>query len=345
MLAGRERAPTQRGDDLGGEPRRQQQPRRPREPPLIRQALFEGRYAEASALAEKHLLGTPPRIRSYQPLGDLLIDLDDARAGTGLPSGPSTFGTAWPLWSARPGRGAARARGLRLGRRRRPGRPDLGRPQGADHGDDPPGDGRGTPRRRRSRKPSSSSPAGSSTRPDPSSGPGGRAYALAARLLALNDGGRLVGVGDGLRVEGAKALTLILAAATDYDPVRLDFDPAIDPAAKAAATSAGAGSILFKGFERATSPSIGRSSTASSSRSAAGPRPRALPTDERLAPRQGRRATTLGLAALYFQYGRYLLMGQSRARRSLPANLQGIWNDGHRSAPGTPTTTPTSTCR
>ncbi|MGZ5454976.1 MAG: glycoside hydrolase family 95 protein, partial [Candidatus Aminicenantales bacterium] len=43
--------------------------------PLIRKALFKGDYAQAAALAEKSLLGTPPRIRSYQPLGDLLIDL------------------------------------------------------------------------------------------------------------------------------------------------------------------------------------------------------------------------------------------------------------------------------
>src|SRR5512143_2490262 len=51
--------------------------------PLIRKALFEGDYAGASALAEKALLGTPPRIRSYQPLGDLLIDLEGLRAGEG----------------------------------------------------------------------------------------------------------------------------------------------------------------------------------------------------------------------------------------------------------------------
>lgn len=33
-----------------------------------------------------------------------------------------------------------------------------------------------------------------------------------------------------------------------------------------------------------------------------------------------------GLIALYFQYGRYLLMNSSRAPGVLPANLQGIWN-------------------
>lgn len=55
-----------------------------------------------------------------------------------------------------------------------------------------------------------------------------------------------------------------------------------------------------------------------------------LPTDERL------EAVKAGgfdphLIALYFQFGRYLLMGSSRAG-CLPANLQGIWNE-HMNAP------------
>ena len=49
-----------------------------------------------------------------------------------------------------------------------------------------------------------------------------------------------------------------------------------------------------------------------------------LPTDERLAgyTKGGRDP---GLEALYFQYGRYLMMGSSRTP-GVPANLQGIWN-------------------
>jgi alpha-L-fucosidase 2 len=49
-----------------------------------------------------------------------------------------------------------------------------------------------------------------------------------------------------------------------------------------------------------------------------------LPTDERLRAYQAG-ANDPGLEALYFQYGRYLLMGSSR-KGSQPANLQGIWN-------------------
>lgn len=50
-----------------------------------------------------------------------------------------------------------------------------------------------------------------------------------------------------------------------------------------------------------------------------------IPTDVRLKEVQGG-ATDLGLLELYFQYGRYLLISSSRSG-SLPANLQGIWND------------------
>ena len=55
-----------------------------------------------------------------------------------------------------------------------------------------------------------------------------------------------------------------------------------------------------------------------------------LATDQRLeAVKVG--ASDPGLVALYFQYGRYLMMASSRLG-SLPANLQGIWNE-HMEAP------------
>jgi len=49
----------------------------------------------------------------------------------------------------------------------------------------------------------------------------------------------------------------------------------------------------------------------------------ALPTDERLR-RVSAGGVDLGLQALYFQFGRYLLTGSSRPG-GLPANLQGLW--------------------
>jgi alpha-L-fucosidase 2 len=58
-----------------------------------------------------------------------------------------------------------------------------------------------------------------------------------------------------------------------------------------------------------------------------GPSPVAsLPTDQRLARLRGG-ADDPALAALFFQYGRYLLIAGSREDSPLPTNLQGIWND------------------
>lgn len=50
-----------------------------------------------------------------------------------------------------------------------------------------------------------------------------------------------------------------------------------------------------------------------------------IPTDKRLeAIRMGKEDTPF--YALYFQYGRYLLISSSRGTKSFPANLQGIWS-------------------
>ena len=57
---------------------------------------------------------------------------------------------------------------------------------------------------------------------------------------------------------------------------------------------------------------------------------RALPTDERLAAVKAGKEDP-DLLATYFQFGRYLLIGSSRPN-TLPANLQGLWNQ-HIDAP------------
>lgn len=57
-----------------------------------------------------------------------------------------------------------------------------------------------------------------------------------------------------------------------------------------------------------------------------GEKKESLPTDERLRLlKEG--GNDPELVALFFQYGRYLLISASRANSPLPANLQGIWND------------------
>jgi alpha-L-fucosidase 2 len=51
-----------------------------------------------------------------------------------------------------------------------------------------------------------------------------------------------------------------------------------------------------------------------------------IPTDERLM-RVSEGSIDNSLIALYYQYGRYLLISSSRKNSELPANLQGIWNN------------------
>ena len=57
--------------------------------------------------------------------------------------------------------------------------------------------------------------------------------------------------------------------------------------------------------------------------------PELLPTGARLARFRTKPEWDNDLVALWFQYGRYLLLSSSR-EGSLPANLQGIWNDHFR---------------
>jgi len=44
--------------------------------PEIRRLIFEGKINEAYRLGNQSLLGTPPRFRSYQTLGDITLSID-----------------------------------------------------------------------------------------------------------------------------------------------------------------------------------------------------------------------------------------------------------------------------
>ncbi len=151
----------------------------------------------------------------------------------------------------------------------------------------------------------------------------GEGMYYAAVLHANVAGGRVSAKADRLVVEGATTLTIVLTAATGYRGFEQKPDvpqAAINNAAIRqlnVALRQSYSSLLQrhvadhrKLFDRV---SLTLGSEAISSR----------PTDERLASF----ATTPdpSLLALYFQYGRYLLIGSSRPGTQ-PANLQGIWN-------------------
>lgn len=290
---------------------------------LIRKAVFGGEYGQASALAGKFLLGTPSRIRSYQTLGDLWIDLEN------VPSG-RTYERSLDLREGVAGVVCEGTDGRRLNREVFVSATDdvlvvrIVASRGATI------DGR----LRLSRARDASTRADSSRElllagqivdePDPLRGPGGSHMRFAARLLALNKGGRVSAAGEAIRCKGVEALTILLAAATDYDPDRLDMDLARDPAGTCEAVLARARRFTSRELKaRHVAEHAGLYDRVSIDLD--GGEGSGLPTDERLA-RVKAGGEDAGLAALYFQYGRYLLMGSSRRPAVLPANLQGIWN-------------------
>jgi alpha-L-fucosidase 2 len=140
-----------------------------------------------------------------------------------------------------------------------------------------------------------------------------------AVLRAVNDGGQVEVSGNEVIVSKANAVTLFVVVATDYrggDPAA-DCDHYLAHAAKPYSTLRAAHIAdhekLFRRVELELAPP------------ATDPSIETLPIDERLARiRTGK--DDPGLAVLYFQFGRYLLMGSSRPG-AMAANLQGIWND------------------
>ncbi|MBL0156989.1 MAG: glycoside hydrolase family 95 protein [Bryobacterales bacterium] len=46
--------------------------------PDVRRLLFEGKELEATALGSKTLMGVPDKVQSYQPLGDLILEMPAA---------------------------------------------------------------------------------------------------------------------------------------------------------------------------------------------------------------------------------------------------------------------------
>jgi alpha-L-fucosidase 2 len=140
-----------------------------------------------------------------------------------------------------------------------------------------------------------------------------------SRLKALPEGGTMRVDWDELSVTGADAVTLLIAAATNFVSYKdVSGDPRARVEAALAAPSGKAYEILKAAhleehrrlFRRVV---LALTATPNS----------LLPTDERLKSFDGANDPALG--ALVFQFGRYLLISSSRPGTQ-PANLQGIWN-------------------
>jgi hypothetical protein len=138
----------------------------------------------------------------------------------------------------------------------------------------------------------------------------------AVRVAAAGDG-QITTNDDVLSVRGARAVTLVIAAATSFvSPARVDADPVapvrqktdaalVKPYAALRRDHVAAHRRLFDRF----AITLGKPSTNNE------------PTDRRVL-HDGE-----SLAALYAQYARYLMISSSRGTGQ-PANLQGLWNEG-----------------
>jgi alpha-L-fucosidase 2 len=142
-------------------------------------------------------------------------------------------------------------------------------------------------------------------------------------------GGTCVADGNGLAIGNADSVLLLLAAATDYNK-KSPYEPLTHNLSNVC--TAQIETALAKGVDALRRAHLdehrrlfGRVELDLGGADAA-----ARPTDKRLADVKAGKDDP-ALAMLYFQYGRYLLIGSSRPG-GLPANLQGIWNE-HLEAP------------
>jgi alpha-L-fucosidase 2 len=143
---------------------------------------------------------------------------------------------------------------------------------------------------------------------------------FAARVSVQTLGGQISGEKERIVVKDAETALLFIAAATSYRSYK---DTSGDPQAIVSEQLKRVSQKTFFSLRaahvqehqrlfRRVQLNLGRTSAAD------------LPTDER--PAQFLQDLDPQLAALYFQYGRYLLISSSRPG-SQAANLQGIWNN------------------
>ena len=139
-----------------------------------------------------------------------------------------------------------------------------------------------------------------------------------ARIQA--EGGALTATADSLSVKDANAVTILVSVGTSYRSYK---DVTGDEAAQALQYLTDASAHKYADLKKAhiadyrrifgrVTLDLGQSDAAK------------LPTNERVPAFKG--GNDPQLAALHFQYGRYLLISSS-LRCGQPANLQGIWND------------------
>jgi alpha-L-fucosidase 2 len=294
-----------------GGPRDRNNPDAAKVLPEIRRLIFAGKPREAERLAVTGLSGIPETQRHYEPLGHLLLDFEGID-----PDAAEGYRRSLDLERA-----VVTVEFTHRGVRHR-------REYFASHPDqavivrmtaDRPGQISLTARLERARWRYVDMTGRSGTDAVYMTGASGGAegVSFAAAVTAKAEGGTLDAIGEHLIVEQADRVTLVVAAATGFR----EQEPLAHCLAHARSVCAAPDDDLYARHVRDYRELFGRVSLA-----LAGDGGKAsLSIPERLERLRGGEDDP-GLMALYFQYGRYLLIASSRPG-SLPANLQGIWND------------------
>ena len=294
--------------------------------PEIQRRLLEGDVAGAMQMAQANLAGNPMCIRSYQPFGELRLQMSESSP---KPNDVSDYCRRLDLST-----GIAETKyswkGVTFTREVFASAPDnviiikvsAGKP------------GALTMQLGYSRQKDAGAYAVSDSEiaiegqimdlPKDKCGPAGPHMKFAGRIKAVNKGGKTSASGSSIFVENADEVIFIVAMNTDYSFEKLNFDRTIDPAKISENQIAAIENADYEDI-KARHKADHAALFSRVAITLGGEDTSDKPTDERLeAVKAG--ACDPSLAALYFQYGRYMLMGSSRRPGRLPANLQGIWN-------------------
>ncbi len=283
--------------------------------PKVQQLLFEDKNDEATKLAGKTMMGIPDRIKSYQSLGDIILefsydeDVSDYRRELDLNTGITK--TTYRCGNANFSREVfATAVDYLIIIKLECDTPEK-------HSFDI------TMTREQDATVEAISDNTLKLNGKVSDG----IVSFTAHLQVDPGDGKVHAKEDRLSISNANSVTLLLAGATSYVNQK---DASGNPDERCENDIA---SVKSKSYEEIRSEHIAEHQSLFQrvDMNLGDTDAEKLPTDERLAAvKEG--ASDPGLVALYFQYGRYLLMGSSRPKSALPANLQGIWNE-HMKAP------------
>lgn len=291
----------------------------------IQDAIFESRFDDAKELATKYMVGTPARIRSYQPLGNLRVIYPWSKSDSKDYSRTLLLNEGFHITSFN-------INGNKIDQTSFISAVDDA--LFLDWKSDEPISFSIELDRARDVKEYGAWQDGSyyvgqiqdSVKKD--SGPAGNHMRFSAGFKVISIDGEFEVFKDegksGIKVKNIKKLKLAFTGATDYNLDKLDLDPSIDPLNNIERQLSGLKSNSNRDFY-ALHVNEHRSmfDRVSISLNAVGESE--LPTDQRLkAFSEG--TEDFGLPVLFYQYGRYLLMSSSRSPGRLPANLQGIWN-------------------